>query len=182
MIHTYKDMKKEQLANLLGSLAIAVSDAQNEAMAVRTSLNASEMAAVMTLGTSPGLSIDHLGKILGLSHSATVRLVAKLAAQGQIARRPRADRREVGLRLTAKGRGLRDRLVTARGRVLEGCIASLPAAERVAFGRLVSTLLETLTASRRQADHICRLCDETVCPLESCPVERKAVRLETGAP
>ena len=182
MTHTYYGMKKEQLANLLGSLAVAVSDAQSEAMAARASLSASEMAAVMTLGTSPGLSIDHLGKILGLSHSATVRLIAKLAAQGQIARRSRDDRREVGLRLTAKGRALRHRLVTARGQVLEACIASLPADEREAFGRLVSTLLESLTASRRQADHICRLCDETVCPLESCPVERKAVQLEASAP
>lgn len=182
MLHTYYLMSEEQLSNLLGSLSLAITDAQAQAMGAATTLNASETAAIMTLGTSSGIRIDTLRGILRLSHSATVRLVEKLAGQGFVARTERTDRREVGLRLTPKGRALRRSLVQARNGVLDACIAEIPRADRAGFGRLVGRLLETLTTSRAGADHICRLCDESVCPAETCPVEQKAVVLEGSSP
>ena len=171
-------MEKSQLVNLLGGLAVAVSDAQGRAMAAGAALNISEVAAVMTLGTSPGLRIDALGAVLGLSHSATVRLAGKLGREGYLERVERSDRREVGLKLTAAGRALRQRLVRIRTGVLEEALGALPPEHLPAFAECVSQALAAITSSRWHADNICRLCDETTCPEEICPVECKAVALD----
>lgn len=171
-------MEKSQLVNLLGSLSVAVSDAQGRAMASGASLNISEVAAVMTLGASPGLRIEALGAVLGLSHSATVRLAGKLGREGYLERVERSDRREVGLKLTAAGRALRQRLVRIRNGVLEETLGALSDEHLPVFAECVSQALAAITSSRWHADNICRLCDETVCPVETCPVECKAVALE----
>jgi MarR family transcriptional regulator, negative regulator of the multidrug operon emrRAB len=171
-------MKKQQLTNILGGLAVAITDAQMQAMGKATALSPSECAAVLSLGANPGLSIQSLAGILGLSHSASVRLCAGLAAKGLLDRMTGEDKRVVMLTLTAQGATMRSVLVDARESVLGEAISTLPEPDQVAFGRLISDMLERLTASRAQADHICRLCDETACPSALCPVERKACRLE----
>lgn len=167
----------DQPANLLGALALALSDAQARAMQAASGLGGSAVAALVTLGEAPGLSVAGLAAILGLTHSATVRLADDLGRRGLVRRLPGADGRTVGLALTPAGEAQRRALQAARAEVLRGACAAVPPADRAAFDRSVVRILEALTTGRRTADHICRLCDEAACGRDDCPVERRAVAL-----
>jgi MarR family transcriptional regulator, negative regulator of the multidrug operon emrRAB len=171
-------MDDERLSNLLGAMALALTDAQAAAMEEASGLSQSAAAAVMMLGTNGGITIDALSRILGLSHSATVRAIERLHADGLVARMEREDRREVGLSLTLAGARLRRRLTEARLRVLGRAFAGFGTEDREVLEILVSRLLDQVTGGRVEADHICRLCDETVCTAAACPVEQKALRQE----
>ena len=180
MQHAYIScMDDDRLANLVGALALALTDAQAAAMAEASGLSQSAAAAVMMLGTNDGITIEALSRILGLSHSATVRAVERLHADGLVARVERDDRREVGLGLTRAGGRLRRKLTEARFHALGQALAGLGAEDRKPLEALVSRLLDQVTGGRVEADHICRLCDEAVCTAATCPVEQKALRQES---
>jgi MarR family transcriptional regulator, negative regulator of the multidrug operon emrRAB len=167
----------DQLTNLVGALALAVTDAQRHEMARASGLGDSAAAAVVTLGEYPGLSVAALAGIVGLTHSATVRLADDLERRGLVLRAPGGDRRSVGLRLTADGAAMRARLMAARTEVLGRATAAVVEDDRAAFARGVARALEALTTSRAAADHICRMCDEEACGRDACPVEQRAVAL-----
>lgn len=167
----------DRTVNLLGALALAISDAQMQAMEAASGLGRSATAALVTLGEYPGLTVAALAAILGLSHSATVRLVDDLERRGVVQRSPGADRRSVGLSLTSAGTGLRASAMQARADVLVRSLAAVPPEDRKMLTRVLSRVLEELTTSRTAADHICRLCDEDACGRDDCPVERRAVAL-----
>jgi MarR family transcriptional regulator, negative regulator of the multidrug operon emrRAB len=179
MIHTSNQevCRVDQLTNLLGALALAVTDAQSREMQAASGLSGSAVAALVTLGECPGLSVAGLAGIVGLTHSATVRLVDDLGRRGLVLREPGADRRSVGVGLTAEGEAMRVRVMAARAAVLGRAMDGLGGAEREVFARGVVGMLERLTTSRAAADHICRLCDEEACGRDDCPVERRAVAL-----
>ncbi len=167
----------DRLSNLLGALALAVVDAQEDRARAVSGLGPSAAAAVNTLAEYPGETVAGLATVLGLTHSATVRLVDDLARRALLARRPGADRRSVALHLTEQGRELRAAMVDARAHALADVLAGLDLAEREALDGLVTALLRRLTTGRQSADHICRLCDEAACGREDCPVERRAVEI-----
>ncbi len=181
-------MTQARLLNLLGALALSLGDAQAAAMRrvgrdeSSEGLGASACAAIVTLGPYPGTSIGRLAKILGLTHSVAVRLVEQLAADGLVARGAGEDRRQVLLALTPAGEALRGRLLAAREEALGAALGSLAGDDALHLERLLTTMLENLTESREQADHICRLCDEDVCTGERCPVELAALACESRAP
>jgi MarR family transcriptional regulator, negative regulator of the multidrug operon emrRAB len=178
-MHMMSAMDDDRLSNLLGALALALTDAQGAAMEEASGLSQSAAAAVMMLGTNDGITIDALSRILGLSHSATVRAIERLHADGLVARIDREDRREVGLSLTLAGARLRRNLTAARLRVLGQAFARFGTDDREVLEILVSRLLDQVTGGRAQGDHICRLCDEVVCTRGVCPVEQKALRQES---
>jgi DNA-binding MarR family transcriptional regulator len=167
----------DQLTNLLGALALAVADAQEREMHAASGLSASAVAAVVTLGECLGLSVAGLAGIVGLTHSATVRLVDDLEKRGLVRRLAGTDRRSIGLVLTTEGEAMWVRLLAARAGVLSDAMEGLSGADRDAFARGVVGVLERLTTSHLVADHICRLCDEEACGPDDCPVERRAVAL-----
>jgi MarR family transcriptional regulator, negative regulator of the multidrug operon emrRAB len=68
-------------------------------------------AAIIVLGYAPGLSVEILRKVLGLSHPRTVRLIDRLEADGLAERREAIDGRAVALHLTPKGVALRTQLM-----------------------------------------------------------------------
>jgi MarR family transcriptional regulator, negative regulator of the multidrug operon emrRAB len=78
---------------------------------------ASGPAALVALdGEAGGGSIDALRRILGITHSGTVRLVDRLAGAGLVERRVGADARAVALHLTPQGRRLARRVLAAAKR------------------------------------------------------------------
>lgn len=151
------------------------------AIAKVTDLSASDVAAILSLGPNPGSTVSDLAKILGLTHSAAVRLADRLERRDLLTREAQAGRREVALRLTDTGRRQRSQIAKVRAETLEDCLGTLPEIELIAFEHSVQTLLTHLTVSRAQADRLCRLCDESVCPKERCPVECRAIELECNA-
>ena len=164
-------MSEDRTANLLGALALGLADALVRETELRAEHGATAPAALVTVGFYPGEPIDGLARTLGLSHSATVRLVDRLAKDGLLERRGGADGRISALHLTRRGQARRRAILQGRRRVLAEVLDGVSADERAALTGLMERLLAALTRDRQHADHICRLCDERVCPGETCPVE-----------
>lgn len=164
-------MDDERTANLLGALALALADALNHEAELRAQHGAAAPAALVTIGFYEGDSIDALARVLNLSHSATVRLVDRLERDALVERRDGPDGRTSALHLTRRGKARMRSILDGRRRVLNDALGPLSSDEHAVLTGLTEKLLSGLTRDRRHADHICRLCDERVCPGETCPVE-----------
>lgn len=172
-------MNDAQLTNLLGALALALSDAQDAAARSTSGLGSSACSALVVLSFYPGTPIRTLANILGLTHSVVVRLTEDLASRGLLEREPGAhDKRQVQLRLTQAGQQGAQAILEARRGTLGTALMTVPDDIRPALGEAISQMLVGLTQSRAAADHICRLCDEAACPPDHCPVECEAQRRE----
>ena len=172
MPHIVISMKQgERTANLLGALAVAVGDQLSAETSAAAGHGAMIPAALVTLHHSPGIGIGDLARVLDLTHPGTVRLVDRLAADGLVARHGATDGRAVSLRLEPKGRRAAQKVLQARTRVLANALRSFRADELRQLEGLIGRVLATLTPDPDVADHTCRLCDEQVCPLATCPVE-----------
>jgi MarR family transcriptional regulator, negative regulator of the multidrug operon emrRAB len=168
-------------ANLLGSLSLAVADRMRIAAEEAAGRSGSAPAALAALSTHlDGQAVDALAKSVGLTHSATVRLVDRLEASGLVKRAPGADGRSVSVTLTASGRELGREIISARERALGDVLEGLRPSERRALASACETLLGSLTKSRADARRICRLCDPDACGhFEGrCPVTLAADRAE----
>jgi DNA-binding MarR family transcriptional regulator len=160
--------------NLVGALALAISDSITAATAAATKAAAAETgpaaAALMLVAHLPGMSIDALRTGVSLSHPGAVRLVDRLEAAGLIERRAcRGDGRRVALHLTPEGEAAAATIAQDRVKAVAGALAALPEAEQARFARTCETLLTALVGGPADALRICRLCDDRVC--DNCPVE-----------
>lgn len=170
---------KPRVANLLGAFSLATTDRIREAIA-EVAPNAGESpAGLVSVATFlDGASIEELSRTLGLSHSATVRLVDKLE-QGRLLERRRAtDARAVAVASTKRGAQVAERIKEARSTALEELLHPLSSAEQVAFSRLLEKLLEGLATTGVNRGRICRLCDADACGHDTgcCPVTEAAER------
>jgi MarR family transcriptional regulator, negative regulator of the multidrug operon emrRAB len=170
-------------ANLLGALSLAVADRLETATRAAAAHGGSAPAALTALDTFlEGSSIDTMRRPLGLTHSAAVRLVDRLAGAGLVRRAAGEDGRSVAVFLTPAGRRAAAQVQDGRTRALAHVLAPLTAAERESLTRLHEKLLAGLTAGRADAGRICRLCDADACGHEQgrCPVTRAADRAEAS--
>lgn len=165
-------------SNWLGALAVATVSAQHQALAGAGT--ESRAAALLTLREFPGIAIGELAAVLGLSHSACVRIIDGLTA-GSLVDRARSGRdgRHAQLTLTAGGRRAAERLQSARLGALEGLLAPLSGEERRRFARLVERVLSEVTHERAVARRTCRYCAHRICAGSDCPIG-SAVRDRVG--
>jgi MarR family transcriptional regulator, negative regulator of the multidrug operon emrRAB len=171
-------------ANLLGSVALAVGDRVRAAVEQGAAQGGSAPAALVSLaGYLDGSPIGAVRGPLGLTHSATVRVVDRLVAAGLARRREGSDRRSVAVELTPAGRSAAAEALRARREALEEALAGLDPGERAELARLHAKVLATLTDGRAAAGHICRLCDSHACGHEEgrCPVTQAADAAEARA-
>jgi MarR family transcriptional repressor of emrRAB len=171
-----------RLENLLGALAVGLSDAVTSAVETATGHAGAMGAALATLAQEPGLGIEQLRVPLGRTQSATVRVVDQLVAEGYAERRPGRDQRSIAVFLTAKGTGAAARVLASREQALSEAVAGLTPGERKALTATLEKVLTTVTSDRAHADQICRLCDLAACPERACPVELAARARETPGP
>lgn len=158
----------DRTANLLGVLALAVTE-RIEAAAREVLNHAGETpAAVVVIGYGTGVSNDQLRRILGLSHPGAVRLVDRLVAEGLAERRPGRDRRTLALRLTPAGAEVRERLMAGRLATIGRMLEPLSSTELDDFSRLLHRLLAAQETSEIERYGLCRLCDNRVCT--DCPL------------
>ncbi len=157
------------LPNWLGALAMGVVDAQRSAVAVAGP--ESTVATLLTLREFPGTGVGELAGILGLTHSAAVRVCDGLVADG-LARRNRhdADARRVSLTLTAAGRRDANRMQAARLRALDALLEPLSTRQRHQFATLLDTMLRGRERDRATARRTCRFCAHRSCTGPACPV------------
>ena len=158
----------ERTANLLGAFALLVHGQVERALQDHLGKGRSAAAAVLTIGTRPRGSIEALSRILGLTHSAAVRLVEGLVRERMVIKLPGPDRRSSALVLGPQGESCCASLLKRRRGVLEQFLKRLPPQACQAVGQALGQMLEHSADSRQEAQHICRLCEHSVC--KPCPV------------
>src|SRR5215471_6114726 len=163
-----------RLENLLGALAVGLSDAISSAVEATTGHAGAMGAALAILAQEPGLGIEQLRVPLGRTQSATVRVVDQLVAEGYAERRPGRDQRSIAVFLTAKGTEAAARVLASREQALSDAVSPLTSSERKALAGALEKVLAQITSDRAHADLICRLCDLAACPQSVCPVELAA--------
>jgi DNA-binding MarR family transcriptional regulator len=160
---------------LLGALSVAVGDRLEKQLKSHPNQTDSAAAALNLIGFYEGCTNGALSVSLGLSHTATVRLLDKLESESLVDRRPAEDdQRAVSLYLTRRGRTRLREILASRCVALCDVISTLSAGEERQLAGLLEKLLRSLTTTAADADHICRLCDDTACPADRCPVHQAA--------
>lgn len=163
-------MSLARTANLLGAIALGLADDILETAERHVAHGGCTPAALCVIGHEPGLSIDFLARVLGMSHPGTVRLVDRLEADGLIQRRPSKDGRAVALHLTVSGQKRRIKLLADRRTGLDQAIKRLSRCERDQLVLLLEKLLIEIKRDSLHAYTICRFCEDTVCV--PCPMSQ----------
>lgn len=163
----------DRTTNLLGALALAVTDRIGSDTKDLLNRSGETAAAIVVLGYAPGLSVEILRQVLQLSHPGTVRLVDRLEEDDLVERRKAVDGRAVALHLTPNGRELRSRLMDRRLHTVEATLKGLTASERRSFGKLLAKVLTNIPETEMAKHRICRLCTVRLC--SDCPIPGNAI-------
>src|SRR5919108_2365734 len=156
MTHAFEEAAARH-ANLLGALSLAVADRLDAATRTAAAHGGAAPAALAALDTFlDGSSIETVRRPLGLTHSAAVRLVDRLAVAGLVRRGAGGDGRSVRVFLTPAGRCVAARVQEGRMRALAEGLAPLDAPEREQLTRLHEKLLAGLTSGRAAPRPLCR--------------------------
>jgi len=159
-------------ANLLGTLALTITDRVAIGTARAARHGASTPAALLCLWWYPDRPIAFLATRLRISHPGAVQLVDRLAGDGLAERVPAADGRTKLLALTDRGRSAAAAVLAARAGVLQRAVDVLDDEQVRALAGAAEAMLEALTDTLLTGEYMCRLCDELACPDARCPVER----------
>ena len=175
-----------RLANLLGALSTGLTDGVHEAMSTAGQLDDAAAAALIALlDFSSRGSVQTLSRVIGLTHSGTVRLVDRLVDAGYVARRPGRDARSRSPVLTRTGARVARRVRIARDGAIAGPLGTLSAIERATLTELCERLVGAITKQRldqRAAGFtpaggaLCRMCDFAACGRDkgACPAAEAA--------
>lgn len=154
--------------NVIGAIAVAVSDAVNVATQAHTTKSISA-AAIALIGHEPGLSIHELSKALELSHAGAVRLVDRMVADHFVERsKSPVDNRVVSLSLKRAGKSKEVDILKSRDAILAKTLSHLTDKEVRALAELSRKLLISVVHDDETALRICRLCNSQICT--GCPI------------
>ena len=158
-------------ANILGALAVLIQDRVESAWQSSLDLSPMAAAALVQIDNEPGSSIEAVAGRIGLTHSATVRVIDKLAERGLVEKdRARKDARAQSLTLSKPGKRLAQQLHEARNQVTDDLLAGLVPEQRTALEQAVRAILHRCVEPGREADVTCRVCDDHRCSPEICPI------------
>src|SRR5438132_168788 len=107
-------MTRLRTANLLAAFAGEISERVEAALKTHPNQTDSGIAALNVMSFWEGITNAELAKAMKLSHTATVRLVDKLEAQGLVEARDGKDRRATYLYLTPAGQKAAQPVLVAR--------------------------------------------------------------------
>jgi DNA-binding MarR family transcriptional regulator len=175
-------MRMQRVENLLGALALSITDAVAQGVEKVEGSYGSDTFALILLQHAETLRSDVLARQLRLAQSSTARLVDRMERDGLVQRETGTDRRTVMVSLTARGRRAAERVRSARQNVLRELVAKLSDSERSALQAVSVKLLEALTVDLVSGEQNCRLCDEEACSLAHCPVEIRYQTFEGALP
>jgi DNA-binding MarR family transcriptional regulator len=169
-------------ANLLGALALVITDRTSGAIAAAAGQSVSAAAALSALHhflDRP--SIDRLRLVLGLTPSGAVRLVDRLVEAGYVTRGTGDDRRSRSVALTTKGQRAAAKVSAERAALLNGALEELSRQERETLHALMAKLIDPFVRGNLDrgpgvAGWICRLCDTAACGRAEggCPTANSA--------
>ncbi len=156
-------------ANLLGAAVLGLHDELKQAVEQSSGHGGESAAALCALGHQPGLSNDGLSRLLGLTHTGTVRLIDRLIDDKLVERRTAAhDRRVAALYLTKAGEAIRREILKEREATLVPLVSGLSAGDQRSLGRLLEKLLIAGSRDDTHKLRTCRLCDSAACT--NCPI------------
>jgi MarR family transcriptional regulator, negative regulator of the multidrug operon emrRAB len=161
----------QHAANILGALAVLIQDRVEGAWQSALDLSPMAAAALVQIDGEPGCSIELVAGRIGLTHSATVRVIDKLAERGLVEKdRARKDARAQSLKLSRAGKRVAQQLHGARNRVTDELLAGLAPAQRKALEDAIRAILHRSVEPGREADVTCRVCDDRRCSPAICPI------------
>jgi DNA-binding MarR family transcriptional regulator len=163
-------MTRLRTANLLAAFAGDVTERVAAVLKTHPNQTDSAAAALNIMGFWEGITNTQLARSLKLSHTATVRLVDKLEAQGLVEARKGDDKRATHLYLTAAGGKAVQPALVARCAAVKDYLGVLTAAEERQFARLLEKLMRPLGKDAYGVSHFCRLCEFAACPGDQCPM------------
>lgn len=154
--------------NLLRAVATRIMAGGEALQAEVLGVDGTAAAAVAYVALADELSVGELAERVGLSHSATVRVVDRLEAEGLLRRTPsRRDARRRALVLTAEGAARHGRVHERLDADLDRVLATLTTGQRVLLRRIVENVAAALADPA-----VCRHCSPTGCPAGACPSRR----------
>lgn len=154
--------------NVIAAWAVAVTDAVRAAVERSTGIAGSGPAALVAIVADPGLRIDDLRRVLGLTHPGTVRLVDRLVENGWIQRQQGAGR-TVLLVPTKSGRLAERKLAEAREDAVAALLTTMSEQDVRRVAGLVAPVLAATAGDVDAMRRLCRLCNRNVC--NECPAE-----------
>lgn len=163
------DERSPRTLNIVGAFALGLGDRIRRATQGKALLAGETSAALSAIGHSPGLSIDQLRHIVGLSHPGTVRLLERLNNLGLIRKIPgKADKRVVTIQLTEAGVRERQIMLQRRQTAIANVLQVLDGDELCMLERLAEKMAKTFCGDVTTSLNVCRLCDNGVC--SDCPM------------
>ena len=163
-------MTRLRTANMLAAFAGEVTERVEATLKSHPNQTDSAAAALNIMGFWEGVTNAQLARALKLSHTATVRLVDKLEAQGFVEARAGDDKRATHLFLTPAGRKAVQPALVARCAAVKNYLGVLTAAEEKQFAHLLEKLMRPLAQDAYGVSHFCRLCEFAACPGDDCPM------------
>jgi MarR family transcriptional repressor of emrRAB len=158
-------------ANILGALSLLIQDRVESAWQTELDLSPMAAAAIVQIDNDPGSSIELIASHIGLTHSATVRLVDKLVERGLVEKdRARKDARAQSLTLSKAGKRVAQQLHAVRNRVIDGLLSDLDPGQRKGLEEAIRAILHRSVEPGREADVTCRVCDDRRCTPDICPI------------
>lgn len=159
-------------ANILGALSVLIQDRVQARWQDELDLSPMAAAALAQVEQEPGCTIDLVASRIGLSHSATVRVIDKLAERDLLTKdRARQDARAQSLKLTKAGRRMAQQLHSVRNQVTDDLLSLIKPQQVAALQSAVGAILHEAITTRREGDVTCRVCDESRCRPDICPIQ-----------
>lgn len=158
-------------ANVLGTLALTVSDRVGIGTTRAAGYGANAPAALVMLLWYPDRPITHLADRLGISHPGAVQLSERLELAGLVERPRGEDGRTRLLFLTGEGERVARSVLAERRAVLDRALSAVGDDALPGLVDAVCAMLEALADTLLTSEYMCRLCDEHSCPDDRCPVE-----------
>ena len=165
-------------ANRLAALATALDDAVH---AETEDLSPSAVAALQTIRQDGPMAIQDVARVVGLTHSATVRLIDRLEKDWLVRRLTRKGR-EVRVETTARGRRRAGQFQDRRLAIAEQLLAALESEEREVLARSLDKMLAAAVADPGTGERICRDCDRDACRAKGCPVAAATEKMASNTP
>jgi DNA-binding MarR family transcriptional regulator len=170
-------MQTRVTANRLAALATALDDAM---FAGVDAFSESAVAALHVIRRAEPIAIQDIAVRIGLTHSATVRLIDRLEKEWLVRRLSRRGR-EVMVEATARGKRKARELQDLRIAAAEAMLGMLDEDERDVLAGFLDRMLPVPVSGTAAGDHLCRLCDQGVCRGdETCPVEVTGAKMDAA--
>jgi DNA-binding MarR family transcriptional regulator len=162
------DEPRRALANVLGALALVVTDELGRAVTTALSderpASATDAATLSALAQFlDGATVDRVHQVLGVTPSGAVRLVDRLEAAGFVTRERGPDRRSRSIRLTEAGRGRAQVVGDARAAYLAGLVDGFTPDEVDVLRTLLAKVMAEVVDGKDGGAWTCRLCDLVAC-------------------